>query len=344
MGAKSSSIYVETPDIKLLIDPGVAELQPSYPMSKSDKRKNYLKAYAWIFEAARMADTIFISHYHYDHHTLPQKRIRGKPAKAIYEGKKLWIKDPNTFINMSQHGRARLFLQQLLREDFNLEPPHRPNLSDPVDQLRFAKRKDYGDYTKRREELLKAGAKWYNKLVQMWKESPWVGESQHRGISFVDGKSLRIGSTYIGFSPPMFHGLEYDRIGWTIGLTIVVRGKKFIYSSDLQGPVIEDYTEWLIKEDPDILVLDGPPTYLAGFLVNRINLQRVIDNVTRIIEHTKSRVIIYDHHLPRDIRYREKMASVYKTADIRGRVFITASEWLGSERPSLREYVKGGQP
>ncbi|MEE8299774.1 MAG: hypothetical protein V3R28_00540 [Desulfatiglandales bacterium] len=41
--------------------------------------------------------------------------------------------------------------------------------------------------------------------------------------------------------------------------------------------MIEDYAQWIIKENPDILILDGPPGYLFGYMVNRINLQRAID-------------------------------------------------------------------
>jgi predicted metallo-beta-lactamase superfamily hydrolase len=33
-----------------------------------------------------------------------------------------------------------------------------------------------------------------------------------------------------------------------------------IYTSHLQGPGIEDSAQWIIKENPDILILDGPPT------------------------------------------------------------------------------------
>jgi predicted metallo-beta-lactamase superfamily hydrolase len=31
LGAKSSSVLIETPDLKLLIDPGASGMQPSYP-------------------------------------------------------------------------------------------------------------------------------------------------------------------------------------------------------------------------------------------------------------------------------------------------------------------------
>ena len=32
LGAKSNSIFVETPDIKLLVDPGTAVMQSTYPL------------------------------------------------------------------------------------------------------------------------------------------------------------------------------------------------------------------------------------------------------------------------------------------------------------------------
>ena len=41
--------------------------------------------------------------------------------------------------------------------------------------------------------------------------------------------------------------------------------------------LIEDYAQWIIDENPDILILDGPPTCLFGYMVIRNNLQRAID-------------------------------------------------------------------
>ena len=38
---------------------------------------------------------------------------------------------------------------------------------------------------------------------------------------------------------------------------IEYKEEKLIHTSDLNGPVIEDYAEWIIKEDPNILILDG---------------------------------------------------------------------------------------
>ncbi len=51
-----------------------------------------------------------------------------------------------------------------------------------------------------------------------------------------------------------------------------------IYTSHLQGPGIDDYAQWIIEENPDILILVGPPGSLFRYMLNRINLQRAIDS------------------------------------------------------------------
>ena len=39
LGAKSSCTLVETPDVKILIDPGIVAMQPSFPASDAKKRQ-----------------------------------------------------------------------------------------------------------------------------------------------------------------------------------------------------------------------------------------------------------------------------------------------------------------
>lgn len=342
MGAKASCILVETPDLKILVDPGTAEMQPSYPLSSKEKWQLHENAFDAIKRAAREADTVFISHYHYDHHTLPEE------TSQIYENKRLWIKDPNRWINHSQWERSRLFLSQLY-ESFEkkrfqrvLQSPKKIKIIDPLKSLPIASHKRYGDYQKRKDELLGKGRKWLEGLVALWGEGPWVkpfvaGRSE---IRFVDGGSFKIGATTIRFTKPLFHGIEYGRVGWVIGMVLEYGEAKVLYTSDIQGPMIEDYAEWIIREDPDVLVVDGPTTYLFGFMLNRINLNRAIENVCRILKSINPRVIIYDHHLPRDIRYRERVAKIYRAAKDKKRKLMTAAEWFGQE-PLILKLAKG---
>jgi predicted metallo-beta-lactamase superfamily hydrolase len=98
-----------------------------------------------------------------------------------------------------------------------------------------------------------------------------------------------------------------------IAVVIEYGHAKVLYTSDVQGPTIEDYASWIIREDPDVLIVDGPPTYLFGFTVNRINLDRAIRNLIRILRETTTRVILLDHHAAARARRR----------------ILTVAEWYG---------------
>jgi len=331
LGAKSSCILVETPDVKVLVDPGVAEMQPSYPLSWDEKLRLRDEAFNAILEVSKQADVITVSHYHYDHHTLPSE------APALYAGKKLLIKDPNTWINGSQWDRARLFLDELHRvlgggglEELLIEPSSL-EVKDPLSELPLASSKDYGDYGTRKRELLLKGKKWFEGLVEDWRSKPWVREFKLSGVEvyFADGKSFHYGSTELKFSKPLFHGLEYDKLGWVLMLTVKHQGVKVVHSSDLQGPVIEDYAEMIIAERPDLVVLDGPPTYLFGYTLNRINLKRAEENAKRIAEESGAKLIIYDHHLLRDRLYKHRLEGLYSS--VSSSKLMTAAEWLGEQ-------------
>ena len=338
LGAKSSCLLVKTPDVRVLVDPGAAAMQPSFPLPSHVKEELKLRAYRAIEGAARRADAVIITHYHYDHHVRFDFPIG---ARAIYEGKVIWAKDPNCYINKSQWERARLLLGQMCSElaDLELEellvPPAKRSFKDPVAGLRLALERDFGDYQARREELMAKGRRWFEKLARtLWARRPWLPSELELGrtrVEFVDGQEREVGRTLLRFEGPFFHGVEYDRVGWVISVVVEHGGAKLIYSSDLQGPIIEDYAAWLAREDPDLLVLDGPPTYLLGYMLNKTNLARAVENICLIVREVKADPIILDHHLLRDTRYRERLALAYEAAREAGRRLLTAAEWLGRE-------------
>jgi len=71
MGAKSMCVKVETSDTSIIVDPAAAVMQKSYPMKTERKYALLDEARRAIEEAAEDCENIFISHYHYDHHFLP---------------------------------------------------------------------------------------------------------------------------------------------------------------------------------------------------------------------------------------------------------------------------------
>jgi len=333
MGAKSSCTLVETPDTTVLIDPGCAEMQSSYPLPEEEKFALREEAFHQISKAAKEAEHIVISHYHHDHYL---------PVPDLYEGKRLWLKDPNCWINKSQWQRAREFISMLIKvrprrngEKSNpplyyKEPEGELEFEDPLKQLEIAKSKDFGDYQQRREELLERGRERLDKLEQLWLRGPWIEERalSGLGIEFADGRTIEIGETRIRFTKPFFHGIEYANTGWVIAVVIEHGREKLIYSSDLEGPTIEDYAEWIIAEQPNYLILDGPSTYLLGYMLNRTNLNRAIANALKIVRGCeKLEVMLFDHHLLRDKKYRERTAEVWRESA----KVVTAAELMGRE-------------
>ncbi len=108
------STLIQTPDVTLLIDPGVA-LGPRKPIiphpreyaARNDSRKR-------ILEAASKAEVVFVSHYHHDHYTpsyVEMMWLGSTPefAEALYKDKIVLAKDARSSINFSQRRRGWLF-------------------------------------------------------------------------------------------------------------------------------------------------------------------------------------------------------------------------------------------
>ncbi len=331
MGAKSMCTFIQTPDIKILIDPGAAIMQPSYPLKEEEKEAFFEKAIERIRKYCEKTEVIIVTHYHYDHHKRPSE------LHEAYLGKKLYIKDPNKWINYSQWERARVLYEELIQLlDKSLimndlkRKPEKIEYKDPYDELFASKQKDFGSYSKRREELLN---KWRNRFFQcraMWKKEPWLKEFSFGDthINFIKEGVVKFGNTELVFQKPYFHGIEYAKMGWVETVLIKYNGKKFFFSSDLHGPTIEDYANWIIQENPDVIVLDGPATYLFGYMLNRTNLNRIIENACRIVSECDFELLIYDHHCLREKKFRERLTPFYDTIEKTGKNALTAAEYF----------------
>ncbi len=325
MGAKSSCILVKT-DVKIVIDPGIAIMHPSFPASKAKKLYWKEKGKREIKKACKAADIIIISHYHYDHYI--------RDDLGIYANKILLVKNPNEYINDSQRKRAEAFFTNLFnRFEMKKARKGRKNreYSNPMKNLQLALNKNFGEYNERRKELLEKGMKWFEKRVEKWQQYKEIPESKLDSIAirYPEGKIFGFGKTLLKFTLPLFHGIEFSRVGWIFATVIEYEGKKLIYTSDVNGPIIEDYAEWIIREDPDFLILDGPATYMLGYTLNKINLNRAIENVIRIMKECSIDMIIYDHHLPRERKFIEHTQQVWKYARKNNIRLLTAAEYMG---------------
>jgi hypothetical protein len=106
--------FVETPDLKLLIDAGVA-LGPRFgklPHPREYQARNECRAR--IRSHAEKADAIVVSHYHNDHHTPNYTETvwvgsSAQEAEQIYKDKLVLVKDIRNSINFNQRRRGWMF-------------------------------------------------------------------------------------------------------------------------------------------------------------------------------------------------------------------------------------------
>jgi len=114
LGVRSMCTFVETPDVRLLIDAGVA-LGPRsrrLPHPREYQARNECRAR--IRSYAAKADAIVISHYHNDHHTPNYTESvwlgsSADEAEEIYREKIVLAKDIRNAINFNQRKRGWMF-------------------------------------------------------------------------------------------------------------------------------------------------------------------------------------------------------------------------------------------
>lgn len=329
LGAKSMCTLVKTPEVSVLIDPGAAVMQPSFPASWARKLYWLARAEHAIRRAAKGVKVVVISHYHYDHFT--------DFDPGLYKDRLILAKNPNEYINDSQRGRAESFFDSYCRafagrglQDF-LQPPQEKDYPNPLEEIPEAATKDFGDYNKRRRELLRSGLKWFNNRVRRWSNASQIPEFDFgkNKVCFPEGREFRFSRTKLRFTRPLFHGIEFSRVGWVFATVIEREDEKLLHSSDLSGIYIEDYAELLIQENPQVLILDGPPTYM-GFMLIKRNLERCLENTCEVIKQCSNlQLLVYDHHLLRERGYRRRTERVWETGRRKGVRVLTVAEYLG---------------
>ncbi len=272
LGVRSMCTFVETPNVKILLDAGVSLCPNRFGLPPHPKEfKAIIECRKRIAEAARRAEVVTLSHYHFDHHTpsyedwLSQWTKPDDTAKEIYEGKTILLKNPRGKINPSQRRRGWMFQ--------------------------------------------KTGGAFAEKLET------------------ADQKTFLFDHTIVRFSEPVYHGLENSPLGWVLMTTIEFQGEKFMFAPDVQGPMSTHTLNVILAEKPQLIMLGGPPLYLAGFKADETALQKGLENLQKVVAHVPT--VIVEHHILRDECWNKRIVKLlHRTHESKHRV-LTAAEFSG---------------
>ncbi|MEM2972072.1 MAG: MBL fold metallo-hydrolase [Candidatus Bathyarchaeia archaeon] len=113
-GVRSMATFIETSDLKILIDPGVSLAPIRYGLEPHPLEWQRLNE-TWenIKRYAEEAEVLVVTHYHYDHHD--------PSYPELYRAKTVFIKHPAENINRSQKERAEFFLNAIKGKPKRLE-------------------------------------------------------------------------------------------------------------------------------------------------------------------------------------------------------------------------------
>ncbi|MEM2137204.1 MAG: hypothetical protein QXI93_04535 [Candidatus Methanomethylicia archaeon] len=258
-GVRSMATYVETDDVKMVIDPGVSLAPLRYGLEPHPMEMERMdETWGDIKDYSMDSDVLVVTHYHYDHHD--------PDNPEIYDGKIVFIKHPEQNINFSQRRRAAFFLDKIKGLPIKVE--------------------------------------------------------------IADGNSYRFNNTVISFSKAVYHGTN-PRLGYVVEVSVRSGGETFLYTSDVEGPSIDSQLEFILKEKPHILFIDGPMTYMLGYRYSRRSLDLSVENIIRIMSLNCVEAMVLDHHLLRDLKYLEHLSKVYDAAGEFNCRVITAAEFCG---------------
>jgi uncharacterized protein len=152
----------------------------------------------------------------------------------------------------------------------------------------------------------------------------WAALEKPATVQAADGRMLTTPDLDLSVSQPLPHGVEGTTLGYVVALTVTDHREheRFVFASDVQGPLSAVAAAWLIQQRPTTLYLSGPPSYVERE-VGTAAIDRAIDNLRRVLDATGCRVIM-DHHAVRDPRFSTRLQRLWET----GRV-VTAAAHLG---------------
>ena len=165
-----------------------------------------------------------------------------------------------------------------------------------------------------------------------WMFTKTAGKHAER-FAIADGRTFEFGDTRLKFYEPVFHGIQNTFLGWVLMTTIDHGDERVLFTSDVEGPMYDPTVEMILGEAPDLLIIGGPPLYLAGFKVDEIHVQQGMKNLEELVRNIPTTIL--EHHILRDEKWREACHPIFDAASKAGHAVLTAAEFLKRENNLL---------
>ena len=157
-------------------------------------------------------------------------------------------------------------------------------------------------------------------------------------LEYADGKEFKFGKTRVRLSQPVFHGTN-PRLGYVIEVLIDDGKNKFIHTSDVEGPSQKDQTDFILKNKPNLVFLDGPLSYMM-YRFGVKAMKNSVENMIKIVKTCPLDALIVDHHFLRDLKWKERISKVFKVTDEKKIKLETAAEFAGKDIEMLEAHRK----
>jgi len=158
-----------------------------------------------------------------------------------------------------------------------------------------------------------------------------VLKEKAKKVEAADGRCFTFGSTKVGFSKAVFHGPS-NMLGYVIETLVDSGNKKVVHTSDVQGPVSDDQTEFILRSQPDLAIVDGPMVYMLGNRYSQENLDTALHNIRKMLDNGLKELVL-DHHFLRDLNYNDYL--VLLRGDYPEARITTAAEYMGGKNNLL---------
>ncbi|MBN2415197.1 hypothetical protein JXO52_05120 [bacterium] len=153
-------------------------------------------------------------------------------------------------------------------------------------------------------------------------------------LAFVDGRSLKRGKTKLHFSLSV-PGTPETLPDFVMPVSIRDRKQTFFYSSETAGSLDRQAERFFREEKPHTCYLDGPETTWRKDGGELGALDQLIKRYMELLLSSLVQVLVIDHHLMRDIHWREKAKLMFKMAEKSALAIKTAAEFRGDENNLL---------